>query len=638
MKLQVKNMFKGVLSWGFIALLLLGQSTMAQSDETRIIEPDASGETSEFVTINVKDANIADVLYAYSLQTGQSIVVGPDVVSDNVNVRLNNIPWEEAIDVILKPYGFGYRVVGDTILISKLENIVTVEGIEPLVSKVFNLKYLDAYDIKEICTAQLSGRGKYTILTTKSLPGWEFGGASGSGSGAASDAGIRRRKQQEELEKSKVFVVTDVPSAVSKVERILEKLDVLPQQVLIESQFMEISHGDLRDIGLDYISAMENVVQGGESSQSGGSGSSSGSSASILDAQENMLRVLNLTTGLLNPLDAGFAGSFSHDRGIRLSHSELGDSGVDVLFSFMEGLDGVNVLSAPRILTMNNQEAAILIGEKFPIIESETSSGSGSGVTSTSLDYYENIGIQLNVIPQVCDNNFVNMIVHPAVSEIASFEAGVVTADSGSSTSGSRYPVLKIREAETQILIKSENTAVIGGLRRQRDRELVDKVPFLGDIPFLGRLFRRETVTHEDIDLLIFIKASIIDESEYAAASLEDEAYMLEGMGLLESEEEPEVEADDEPPMVWQEPVDAATIEVESVAAVSESVAADEEVMVETELEEMPEAYYADEYSDSDSDNMMAIIENMDADKVEQEFLSESSVDETLADDGLLSE
>jgi hypothetical protein len=68
-------------------------------------------------------------------------------------VRLNNIPWQEALDVILKPYGFGYRVVGDTIVISKLENIVTVEGIEPLVSKVFTLKYLDAYDVKELCEA-----------------------------------------------------------------------------------------------------------------------------------------------------------------------------------------------------------------------------------------------------------------------------------------------------------------------------------------------------------------------------------------------------------------------------------------------------------------------------------------------------
>ena len=82
-------------------------------DATTVVPMDET-MGSEYVTINVKDANISEVLKAYSLQTGQSIVVGPDVVSDNVNVRLNNIPWQEALDVILKPYGFGYRIVGDS--------------------------------------------------------------------------------------------------------------------------------------------------------------------------------------------------------------------------------------------------------------------------------------------------------------------------------------------------------------------------------------------------------------------------------------------------------------------------------------------------------------------------------------------
>ena len=103
----------------------MAQQVDAPQPEVETPQPSLSTEGSEFVTINVKDANISEVLKAYSLQTGQSIVVGPDVVSENVNVRLNNIPWQEALDVILKPYGFGYRVVGDTIVISKLENIVT---------------------------------------------------------------------------------------------------------------------------------------------------------------------------------------------------------------------------------------------------------------------------------------------------------------------------------------------------------------------------------------------------------------------------------------------------------------------------------------------------------------------------------
>ncbi|NNJ69720.1 MAG: hypothetical protein HKP10_00355, partial [Kiritimatiellales bacterium] len=204
---------------GVIAFVITGPMQAVAQDasepaaRTQVIEPDEDIQTSEFVTINVRDAKIAEVLKAYSLQTGQSIVVGPDVISENVNVRLNNIPWEEALDVILKPYGFGYRVVGDTIVISKLENIVTVEGIEPLVSKVFTLKYLDAYDINSVIAAQLSPRGKLSIPKNRSLPGWEFGGgdAARSGGGNTSQGGLgaMKREQAVSIERSKLLIVTD---------------------------------------------------------------------------------------------------------------------------------------------------------------------------------------------------------------------------------------------------------------------------------------------------------------------------------------------------------------------------------------------------------------------------------------------
>lgn len=507
---------------GLLTLFVAGQVTMAQQNnnlavsEPSFIEAVEGADTSEFVTINVKNANIAEVLKAYSLQTGQSIVVGPDVVSENVNVRLNNIPWKDALDVTLKPYGFGYRVVGDTIVINKLENIVTVESIEPLNSRVFHLGFLDAYDIKSIVEAQLSVRGKFTIHETKSLPGWEFGGnASSGGSGAATEGGIRGRKEKQELQKSKTFVVTDVPSAITQIEGLIKVLDKMPQQVLIEAKFLEISTGGLMDIGLDYINAMENVE---ESATAGGTGTSSLQPAAL----DNLLKVLNMTSGYPNSLNTAAAGGYTQDEGIRLSHSVLGDWGADMLFAFAASDDDANVLSAPRILTLNNQEAAILVGEKYPIIDSDSSTVGGGQTQSESLDYYENIGIQLNVIPQVCNSNYINMIVHPAVSKL----------QDGNVIGNNSYPRIDVREAETQILLKSENTAVIGGLQDERDFERIKKVPFLGDIPFLGRLFRRETTEKEKIDLLIFIKASIIENEAYALLSKEKEQMQEARMDL----------------------------------------------------------------------------------------------------------
>lgn len=524
----------------FAQLSAIAQETTetATATSSQIIEPDSDFEEAEFVTINVEDANISEVLKAYSLQTGQSIVVGPDVVSGNVNVRLNDIPWGEALDVILKPYGFGYRVVGDTIVINKLENIIIAEGIEPLVSKVFKLNYLDAYDIKEVAESLLSARGKFTILSTKGLPGWEFGG-SGVGGGAASESGVRQRKEREQIQKSKTFVITDVPSIITQVGLIVEEMDIMPEQVLIEATFLEINTDNGSQIGFDYITGIENVEA---LVQSGGS-----SSALQPAALAELNRVLNMTTGFVDPMQTGAAGSLSQAQGLRLSHVELGGQGYDMLFNMIAQDDNANVLSSPRLLTLNNQEAAILVGTKYPIIESNNSSGGsgGAGNTSTSLDYYENIGVQLNVIPQVCEDGRISMIVHPAVSEIEGFQSGIVFSG-GEQASGTQYPILRIREAETQVMIKSGNTAVIGGLQIERDSVIIEKIPLLGDIPFIGRLFRNETLRKEKIDLVIFVKATVVEKDGYEQDSQAAQEDMQAVMRLEQNEEADFKVADEE--------------------------------------------------------------------------------------------
>ncbi len=572
---------------GLIAFIATAQNVSAQEDSSagaQIIDSGDDSMSSEFVTINVKDANISEVLKAYSLQTGQSIVVGPDVVSENVNVRLNNIPWQNALDVILKPYGFGYRVVGDTIVISRLENIISVEGIEPLQSQVFKLKYLDAYDIKDVCEAQLTSRGKFTILATKGLPGWDFG-SSGSGR-ATSEGGVRQRAEKESIQKSKTFVLTDVPASLTAMAEIIEQMDEAPGQVLIEARFMEVDVDNLSDIGLDFITAIEKVA--GPVLTSGGAG--------LVDGGGN---VLNPVEAVTDPINAGASGMFNQDNGVRLSSSSLGDVGFDMLFRLQEQNEDINILSSPRILTLDNQEAAILVGQKYPIIESDTQSGSLTAQASISLDYYENIGIQLNVLPQISNDDYINMVVHPVVSEIIGFTDGSVAILGTDVSSNTKYPILNIREAETQILLKSSETAVIGGLQTQRDSFEVQKVPFLGDIPFLGRLFRREIDTVTTIDLLIFIKATIIDREEYVADSLVQQANQEESMKLINRRNE-EVAAEEE-----VEPgMDAEAVEVSE---------APEAVVEEASVEELTTEEAQAAASEAENEEILALVKSMDA-------------------------
>ncbi|MCK4564509.1 MAG: secretin and TonB N-terminal domain-containing protein [Verrucomicrobia bacterium] len=562
----------GLLLW--ICVFALGGQVAVFAQDA----PDAGtaddSQKSETVTIHVKNANIAEVLRAYSLQTRQNMVVGPDVVSDNVNVQLTDAKWDEALDVILKPYGFGYRMVGDTIVISRLENIVQVEGIEPLASKVFKLKYLDAYDIKEVCEAQLTSRGKFTIMSNKGLPGWEFGGGSSSGrssSRAVSNIGTAQRKKAEPIEKSKTIVITDVPSSLTAIGTILEELDQEPSQVLIEAKFIEIDTGVLRDLGIDFATGQNDPLSrpGVEPSNTG------------VDNQWGFTQNESLVEpAAFASLSDNLASAIDYNSGLQLLFSRVAGENFDILLHALEEDGDANILSAPKILTLDNQEAAILVGTKFPIIQSDSTGGTVTGGNvSTSLDYYENVGIQLNVIPQVSNDEYINMIVKPAVSTIDGFESGVVSTGEGGGGALTRYPILKVREAQTQVLLKSGDSAVIGGLQEERDRESVHKVPFLGDIPFLGVLFKRTTTNKQKIELLIFVKASIVENEAYAveSAKLNDEWEARIGVNV---EEEEVVELSDEEIAEVENVVAPAEVETEGVDVPAETPDAEKEEMV----------------------------------------------------------
>jgi type II secretory pathway component GspD/PulD (secretin) len=512
------------------------------------------------------------------------------VVSENVNVRLNEIPWQEALDVILKPYGFGYRVVGGTIVVSKLENIVQVEGIEPLASKVFSLKYLDAYDVKEVVEAQLTGRGKITILSNKGLPGWEFGGGGASGrssSRSVSNIGTSQRREADPIEKSKTIIVTDVPSAITAIGGILEELDHEPGQVLIESRFVEVGTDVLRDFGVDFATGVDGLTTPGVQPSN--------------PTENNQWGVEQndspFTPAAFDPLAEGLSGSIPYNAGLQMLFSRIAGENFELLIHALEEDGNANVLSAPKVLTLDNQEAAILVGTKFPIIESDsTGSGGGTANVSTSLDYYENIGIQLNVIPQISNGEYINMIVHPAVSSIDGFESGIVSTgeESGALT---RYPVLKVREAQTQILLKSGDSAVIGGLQSERDRQSEYGVPWLKDIPLLGYLFKRTTTDKEKIDLLIFIKASIINSTEYA----EESAELNEAWNARIGVEEEAADAEEE--VIEDETVEPAEAEVQAVEMAAEA----EEV--EAAVAEEPAAAAADaDISEEEKEEMVSFV------------------------------
>ena len=519
-----------------------GQGSEEESFSSRATAT-ATLSSVENVTLDFKDADIQNVLKIISYKSGMNIVTTPDVIG-NVTIRLVDVPWDRALDVILKTYGYGYQRQANVILVTKMENISKIQSEEPLQTDVITLRFLDAQDAMKILIPLLSPRGKISLLYTRGQKGWQFGtfkiGREATSSqqltkekeegkttetvyveNSPSGDVISRKAEFQSSIKSKVLLITDTISSLDKIRNvILPQIDKKPKQVLIETRLLEVNKNYLKDLGVDFGTG----TAGAESStptQLGLSKSFTGGLGSLGSLVQP--GVFSPTEGT-GAIPAGIPGFFPYAAGGQFILKKIAGDKFEVILHALEEDVHTNTLSAPRILTLDNQEASILVGFHTPILASTVSAGSStqnSTITQT-LDYYQEIGIRLNVVPQVNDEGYINMLIHPSVTSTNSSVSA--TSIASGLTVTTTYPVIDVREAQTQILIKDGETIVIGGLLKDVKSKQTIGVPFLSKIPYLGKFFTRETTDTQKVDLLIFITARIVKEGEFT----EEEIAKLE--------------------------------------------------------------------------------------------------------------
>jgi len=517
------------------------------------------------VTLDFKDADIQNVLKIISYKSGINIVTTPDVIG-NVTIRLIDVPWEAALEVVLKTYGFGYQKQGNIILVTKMENISKIQSEEPLQTEIVNLKFLDAQDAQKILIPLLSPRGKISVLYTRGQKGWQFGsfkiGKEMSAQGltkeqqseqaqaetisieksAAGDL-ISRKAEFQPSVKSKVLIITDTSAFLDRIRNvILPLIDKMPKQVLIEARLMEVNRDKLRDLGVDWGTG----VGGATGYNTPPSDLDLNGKNSKTIAGRNLAS--EFTPSFFSPQEAltAFSGKYPYAAGAELIFKKITGDKFEIIMHALEEDANTNTLSSPRILTLDNQEAAILVGYHTPILASTVTAGtasSGTGATITqTLDYYQEIGIRLNVVPQINEDGYINMIIHPSVTSSSSNVTATSTA-SGETTS-TNYPIIDVREAQTQVLIKDGETIVIGGLLKDIKSTETIGIPFLSKIPYIGGLFRRDIHNNQKVDLLIFITAHVIKEGEFTPeeiARLEkrvDKDYKSEAGAIIKRKEE----------------------------------------------------------------------------------------------------
>lgn len=445
----------------------------------------------DLISLDFKEADLHSVLRALA-QKGRVNIVTAKGVAGTVTIHLEEVPWETALNVILKTADLGYERDGNVITVMTAEELSRkrqmqkdLDAQDPLMTKVIVLKYLDAADVQNFLQPQLSPQGRISVLEITGQRGWTFG------TGAAKKAEKPKARKERDVSRGKALLVTDTSMTIRRIEEILKRVDIKPTQILVEARIMEVNRDLVRDLGVDFATGSTGLTNATTTITQTPAAKRAGSNIATFGLQS--------LTGFVTPsIFAPETSAITKDNtGLKLEFQKLTGMQFDVTLKALEEDSRTNTLSAPQIITLSGQEASIIVGTKYPILKTQVS-GTSTTTTTTSLDYYQDIGIQLYVVPQVSGDQYIDMIIHPVIS---SFTSTVGT---------NAYPIIITREAETQMVIEDGDTVVLGGLLK--DVKSKDRIglPFLSKIPILGLLFSRASTDVEKIDLLIFITARIV--------------------------------------------------------------------------------------------------------------------------------
>jgi len=445
------------------------ESPAAASDESAV-QVTAPGN----VTVDFKDADIQNVLRILAFKSGVNIVAGKDVTG-SVTIRLVDVPWEKALDVILKTYGYAYDRQENVIRVSTLENLKK----EELSTEVFTLNYSRAADIEKSVKEMLSERGK-----------------------VRSDS------------RSNMLIVTDMPTSLQSIRTVIQRLDAATPQVLIQAKVVELTLGSADRLGIDWNvrvgvngssrpttlpwdavhrSRFSSILPPGRGTQVGGV--SAGGST---------------TTTTVESFPKGKGGTGSDpiqptfpvaDKG-EFTFGNIDFTDMRAVLELISSRDDAKILSEPHIMVLNNQEAKLLVGEVLSIPTFERNSTTGR----MEITGYKNrdLGVRLSVVPQVNAQDEIVVTVHPEITTLLGYDE--LTAEI-------KAPRFATREAVTNVRIKSGQTIAIGGLIKEDTQDRTTKVPILGDIPILDKLFSFQSKVVIKTDLLFLMTVTVIKDT-----------------------------------------------------------------------------------------------------------------------------
>jgi type IV pilus assembly protein PilQ len=451
-------------------------------DPNKLVQ--GAGYAGEKLSLNFQNIEVRALLQVIADFTNFNVVTS-DTVTGNVTLRLKDVPWDQALDIILQAKNLGLRKSGNVILIApkdelnakekiELEAKKQIAELEPLRTQAFQLNYAKVQDIANGLTGQSTGTG----------------GSAGNASRILSQRGA----VVFETRTNQLFV-TDIPSKLEEVQALIAKIDIPVRQVLIESRLVIADEEFGRSLGVRLGAADLRLAKGGiPGSPIGGSDAriGVGGNMNAIGAQTGQTAVGSATftdTQFVNLPATGANGFNPATFALSLFNESL-TRFINLEVSALEADGKGKVVSSPRVITADQQKALIEQGEELPY-QVATSSG------ATSLQFRK-ANLKLEVTPQITPEGNVILDVD-------------ITKDSVGRATTAGFAI-NTKHVKTQVLVENGGTVVIGGIFEQQDREDITKVPWLGDVPYLGNLFKTRTTTSSKTELLIFLTPKLITE------------------------------------------------------------------------------------------------------------------------------
>ncbi|MDF3057212.1 MAG: type and secretion system protein [Rariglobus sp.] len=412
-------------------------------------------KNKDTLSVDFPDEEIRTILRNVADLFELNLVI-PDTLQGRTSLKLREVTWRQIFQVILSPIGYTFVEDGNIIKIVSQDSLLA----EPVSTEIFIINYAKAADI---------------LTTVSTLVDPAVGGK------IIVD------------QRSNALVVTERPSRLGRIRPIIEKLDHATEQVMIESKFIEITSGNERELGLDWTVA----------------GGSKGGTYKSYETSNAAPSPGVTITG--TPIAAGNPSA--------LTTSFLTGADYTALLQAAESNNTARVVNNPTLVTLNNVQAEINIGEEYPI--PSYTYNAERGAFEVSGFEYKPIGVLLKVTPQINSQGFIKLTLEPEISQ-----RGLPVNFGGAS--GADIPIINTRKTKTQVSLQDGHTLGIGGLIKDDEAHGTNQLPILGSIPGIGRLFQNKTKEKNRTNLLIFITAKVINSKTAQPEEIYDPRVLRE--------------------------------------------------------------------------------------------------------------